>query len=108
MHAAFVAVVVDTPETARLPFDRARDLQEAIDDAVDLGADVVRIEAPDERGRPGAGRPRPAGDAHRACRTASAGGLGRMRRRPLAEQLIERLPDVEVHLVAGTPKAPRT
>ena len=28
-------------------FDRARDLQEAIDDAVDLGAEVVRVEAAD-------------------------------------------------------------
>ena len=28
-------------------FDRSRDLQEAIDDAVDLGAEVVRVEARD-------------------------------------------------------------
>ena len=47
LHAAFVAVVVETPELERMPFDRQRDLQEAIDDAVDLGAEVVRIEAPD-------------------------------------------------------------
>ena len=47
IHAALVAVVVETPDTARSSFDRGRDIQEAIDDAVDLGAEVVRIPAPD-------------------------------------------------------------
>jgi len=46
LHAGFVAVVVQTPEMARQPFDRGRNLQEALDDAVDLGAEVVRVEAP--------------------------------------------------------------
>ena len=45
------------PESSASPFDRQRDLQEAIDDAVDLGADVVRVEAADVADRPRAGRP---------------------------------------------------
>src|SRR5262245_13930156 len=47
LHAALVAVVVDPPSGDGRTFDRSRDLQEAIDDAVDLGAEVVRVEAPD-------------------------------------------------------------
>lgn len=47
LHATFVAVVVDTPELERQPFDRTRDMQEALDDAVDLGAEVVRVDADD-------------------------------------------------------------
>ena len=47
LHAALVAVVIETPEAAHRPFDRTRDLQEAIDDAVDLGAQVARFEAKD-------------------------------------------------------------
>ena len=47
LHAALVAVVVETPEADRQPFDRNRDLQEVIADAIDLGAEVVRVEAAD-------------------------------------------------------------
>jgi two-component system sensor histidine kinase KdpD len=99
LHAAFVAAVIETPEHAGLPFDRARDLQEALDDAVDLGADVVRIEAPDiVTGIETVARTRHASHLvlpHHERRQ----GLGRLRERPLTDRLIERLPDVEVHLV---------
>ena len=106
MRAAFVAVVVDSPEQARLPFDRARDLQEAIDDAVDLGADLVRIEAPDEAtGVEQVARNRQA--THIVVPFRELAGFDRLRRRPLAEQLIERLPDVEIHLVAAPPRVAR-
>ena len=47
LHAALTAVVVDTPEAARLPFDRQRDLRENLEFAADLGAELVRYEAPD-------------------------------------------------------------
>jgi two-component system sensor histidine kinase KdpD len=106
MRAAFVAVVVDSPEQARLPFDRARDLQEAIDDAVDLGADLVRIQAPDEAtGVEQVARNRQA--THIVVPFREIAGFDRLRRRPLAEQLIERLPDVEIHLVAAPPRVAR-
>lgn len=98
IHAGFVAVVVETPALERQPFDRARDLQEALDDAVDLGADVVRVDAADVV----SGLAQVA-QSHRATHVVlphrEVGGLKRLRERPLVDRLIERLPDVEVHVV---------
>jgi two-component system, OmpR family, sensor histidine kinase KdpD len=102
LRAAFVAVVVDTPEVERQPFDRSRDIQEALDDAVDLGADVVRVEAADVV----AGLEQVA-RSHRATHLVlphhEIGGLRRLRERPIVDRLIERLPDVELHVV-GPPE----
>jgi two-component system sensor histidine kinase KdpD len=104
IHAAFVAVVVETPALEHQPFDRGRDLQEALDDAVDLGADVVRIEAADVV----SGLAEVA-HSHRATHLVlphrEVGGLQRLRERPLVDRLIERLPDVEIHVVG--PPTPR-
>src|SRR5262245_26656812 len=47
LHGALIGVVVTTPTSDQQPYDRVRDLQETIDDAVDLGADIVRVDAPD-------------------------------------------------------------
>jgi two-component system sensor histidine kinase KdpD len=98
LRAGFVAVVVDTPELERQPFDRTRDIQEALDDAVDLGADVVRVEATDlVAGLEQVAR------SHRATHLVlphrEVTGLKRLRARPLVDRLIERLPDVELHVV---------
>jgi two-component system sensor histidine kinase KdpD len=98
LHAAFIAVVVETPELERQPFDRKRDVQEALDDAVDLGADVVRVEAADVvTGLEQVAR------SHRATHLIlphrEAAGLKRLLERPLVDRLIERLPDVELHVV---------
>jgi two-component system, OmpR family, sensor histidine kinase KdpD len=104
LHAAFVAVVVETPEMDRLPFDRTRDLQETLDDAVDLGADVVRVEAPDVvTGLEQVARARRA--THLVVPHRDAGGFKRLIERPLADQLIERLPDIELHIVGSKPPA---
>ena len=68
------------------PFDRPRDLQEALDDAVDLGAEVVRVEAADVASGRRAGRarsrrrdaPRPAPSRdHRLATPPGAVGRGR-------------------------------
>jgi two-component system sensor histidine kinase KdpD len=103
LRAAFVAVVVDTPEVERQPFDRSRDIQEAIDDAVDLGADVVRVESADTV----AGLEQVA-RSHRATHLVlphrEIGGFRRLRERPIVDRLIERLPDVELHVV-GPPES---
>ena len=105
IHAAFLAVVVETPEAERQPFDRQRDIQEALDDAVDLGAEVVRLEAPDVlTGVEQVAR------SHRVTHVVlphrEVGGLRRLRERPLVDRLIERLPDVEMHVVGvGTREA---
>lgn len=99
LRAALCAVVVETPQTERQRFDRVRDLREAVDDAVDLGAEVVRLEAPDVA----SGLEQVAG-SHRATHLVlphhdRAGGLKRLTERPLVDRLLERLPDLELHLV---------
>ncbi len=108
LHAAFVAVVVETPASDRQPFDRSRDLQEAIDDAIDLGAEIVRMEAADvASGVVEAARLRRA--THVVLPHHERTGLQRIRERPLVDLIIERLPDVEVHSIGvaakGTDKA---
>ena len=98
--AAFVAVVVDTPELERQPFDRTRDIQEALDDAVDLGADVVRVDAPDVvAGLEMVARSHRA--THMVLPHREVSGLKRLRERPIVDRLIERLPEVEVHVVGA-------
>jgi two-component system sensor histidine kinase KdpD len=106
LHGALVAVVVDTPATEHQPFDRSRDRQEAIDDAVDLGADVVRVEAPDlATGLAEVARTRKA--THVFVPHAELSGLRRLRERSLVDQLLELLPDVEVHAIAVPRSAAR-
>jgi two-component system, OmpR family, sensor histidine kinase KdpD len=98
LHGAFLAAVVDTPRSERQPFDQARDLQEAIDDAVDLGAEVIRVQAPDvATGLREVSRTRRV--THVVVPYREMAGLGRFRDRPLAERLLEALPDVEVVVV---------
>ena len=105
LHAAFVALVVETPELDRQPFDRGRDLQEALDAAVDLGAEVVRVEAPDVvTGIEQVAKARRA--THVVLPHREVTGLKRLRERPVVDRLIERLPDMEVHVV-GARSAPR-
>jgi two-component system sensor histidine kinase KdpD len=104
LHAAFIGLVVETPDTEREPFDRGRDLRETVDDAVDLGADIVRLEAPDvvaaleqiARARRATHVVLPHRDVRR---------VRRFIQRPLADELIERLPELEIHVVAATPDA---
>ena len=106
LHAAFVAVVIDTPEVERQTFDRSRDLQETLDDAVDLGADVVRVEAADAAsGLEQVARERRA--THVVIPYREVGGLKRITEKPLADALIERLPEIEVHVVGAKPDPKR-
>ena len=81
-----------------LPFDRKRDLQEVIDDAVDLGAEVVKVEAKDlASGLAEVVRTRKA--THVVLPFRETGGLKRVLERPLIDQLLEQVPDLEVHVV---------
>jgi two-component system sensor histidine kinase KdpD len=101
VRGSLIAIVVDTPSSGQLPFDRTRDLQEAIDDAVDLGADVVRIEARD----PADGIERVARSrrvTHLLLPQQEQRGLDRLTRRPIADRILERLPEIEVHLVGAS------
>jgi two-component system sensor histidine kinase KdpD len=100
IHASLAAVVVQTPEVDREPYDRRRDMQETIDDAVDLGAELIRLEATDLlTGIEQAARIRRA--THVVLPYREATGLRRLLERPLPEQLMKRLPDVELHLVGA-------
>ena len=106
LHAVFVAVVIETPELDRQPFDRSRDLQETLDDAVDLGADVVRVEATDAAsGLEQVARARRA--THVVIPYREVGSLKRLLEKPLADTLIERLPEIEVHVVGAKPDPKR-
>jgi two-component system sensor histidine kinase KdpD len=98
LHAALIAVVVETPATDRQPYDRARDLQEAIDDAVDLGAEVVRLEATDTAtGVEEAIRTRRA--THLVVPHRELTRLERFRGRALVDRVLERFPSVEIHSI---------
>jgi two-component system sensor histidine kinase KdpD len=100
LRGALLAVAVETPEAGTRPFDRTRDLQEALDDATDLGAEVIRVEAADVAS--GIGQVAESRSAtHIVLPHHELTGLRRLRGRPLVDVLLERLPDVEVHVVGG-------
>ncbi len=102
LDASLTAVVVVTPEVARLSFDRERDLRENLAYADDLGAEVIRVEAPDlVSGLESLARDRRITHVVMA-RQAPRSLTGRFAP-PLAEVLLERLPAIEVHLVGTGP-----
>jgi two-component system sensor histidine kinase KdpD len=99
LHAALVALVVVTPQQ-QMAFDRQRDLQEAIDDAVDVGATVLHIEASDVlSGLEQVARDRKV--SHLVLPYQKREGLRRLTDRPLSEAVLDRLPGIQVHIVAG-------
>lgn len=98
LHGSLIGLVVETPASAHLSFDGQRDLQQAIDDATDLGAEVARVQAPDvASGLERAVRARR--PTHVVLPYESRGALARLRQPDLAERLLRLDPDVEVHLV---------
>src|SRR5262249_25117426 len=104
IHAGLIAAVVVTPSSERQPFDRQRDLKEVLDDAVDLGAEVVHVDAKDvAAGREEVGRGR--GVTHVVLPFRPVAGLSRVLERPLPERILDVLPDVELHLVGATPRS---
>ncbi|MFI5199831.1 MAG: universal stress protein [Candidatus Limnocylindrales bacterium] len=100
LDASLTAAVVETPSLQRLSFDQARDLQEHLDYAADLGAEIVRLPARDLV----AGLTELARE-HRVSHLV----LGRDVHRGLAQRfapditdrLLAALPELELHLVAG-------
>jgi two-component system, OmpR family, sensor histidine kinase KdpD len=102
VHGSLVALVVETPRDAGRPSIEGRTRQEAIDDAVDLGAQVIRLEASDvAAGVIHAARER--GATHVVLPHEERGSLDRLRRPSLADLVLRALPDVEVHVVAARP-----
>ncbi len=101
-NAPYLALVVDAPSTASSgPRDRQRDLREHLDDAVDLGAEIIQVEAKD-----------PVEAIVRTARErritqivlpyrGAAGAVDRVRRGSIVDRILRELPDVEVHVVAA-------
>jgi two-component system, OmpR family, sensor histidine kinase KdpD len=99
IHAGLIALVPDGSVVDALPFDRARDLREALDDAVELGAVTMRLEGEDAAD--GIARVVEAtGANHLFLPWSPPGRLEGIRRRPLAARIAELLPDLDLHLVA--------
>jgi two-component system, OmpR family, sensor histidine kinase KdpD len=96
-RSPFLAVAVETPRVGQSR-DRLIDLQENMDYAVDLGAEVFRVEASDlVSGLVEITRARRVSHlilAHRGRR-----GMDRLLRPSIADELVERVPGLEVHLV---------
>ena len=105
LDVPLMAVLVVTPDIERLSFDRSRDLQENLDYADDLGAEVIREQAPDlVSGLVAVSRARRV--THVVLPHEEHRGRLRLFARSPAEELIERLPEIEVHLTGpGRPDA---
>jgi two-component system, OmpR family, sensor histidine kinase KdpD len=105
LHATLVALVPPPEEVDTLPFDRAQDLREAVQVAVDLGARTARLGSGDLVGAI-ADAVAATGAGHLFVPHAPGGRLERLARPPLGERVAERLPDLDVHLVAAGPSGP--
>ena len=87
-----------TPAVERLAFDRARDLQEHLDYAVDLGADVVQHPARDlVAGLVELGKSLRV--THVVLGREARPGLAGRLAPSLPDQLLRLMPEIEVHLV---------
>jgi two-component system sensor histidine kinase KdpD len=100
LHSPLLAVAVLTP-TVLQARDRALNMQENVDYAVDLGAEVLRVEASDDL----VGVEQVVRDhriTHVMLVRRKPRGLERLHRRPLVDALLERLPGLEVHLLGSS------
>jgi two-component system, OmpR family, sensor histidine kinase KdpD len=101
LRTPFVALALATPGT-ELSRDRSIDLQQNVDYATDLGAEVIRGEARDvARGVAEVARARRV--THLVLVQRRRHGLERLARPSLASRLLEELPEVEIHLVSDEP-----
>ena len=98
LGAGLSAAVIVTPAIERLSFDRARDLQEHLDYATDLGAQVVQHPARDlVTGLIELGKGMRV--THVVMGRESRRSISRRLGPDLSEQLLDQLPEIEVHLV---------
>jgi len=101
LRAPLLAVVVDTPGAAGASSEQVRRLREHLDDAVDLGAEVLNVEASDlVDGIVDLARRRRV--TRLVLPNRATGALERVRSRPLAERILERLPALEITIVADS------
>ena len=100
LHASLAAVAIETPDVERLPYDHQRDIQENLEYAADLGAEIVRYEAEDlVSGLEHVARSRRI--THLVLGHRAQSGLARIRRPSAVDQLVERIPSLEIHVVGG-------
>ena len=105
LRSPFLAIAIETPGLA-LSRDRQQDLQQNIDYAVDLGAEVIRGEASDFiKGLEEVVRKRRV--SHLVLVHHPRRGMDRFLRSYTAEGIIDRVPGLEVHLISETPASPR-
>jgi two-component system, OmpR family, sensor histidine kinase KdpD len=98
LGAGLTAAVIVTPTVERLTFDRAHDLQEHLDYAVDLGADVVQHPARDlAAGLVELGKALRV--THVVLGRETRSGLAGRFATSLPDQLLRQMPEIEVHLV---------
>lgn len=101
LRTPFLALAVASPGT-ELSRDRSIDLQQNVDYATDLGAEVIHGEARDvARGIAEVARARRV--THLVLVQRRRHGLERLARPSLASRLLEQLPEVEIHLVSEEP-----
>jgi two-component system sensor histidine kinase KdpD len=98
LGAGLTALVVETPEVDRLPFDRTQSLQRNIAFATDLGADIVRVAADSlVDGIDEIVRQRRI--SHLFMAYQSGDFVQRLLGRTPLQIIFERIPSLEVHLV---------
>jgi K+-sensing histidine kinase KdpD len=99
LRAPLLAVVVTTPADESAPSERVRRVRELLDDATDLGAEILMVEAADV-----AEGVATVAKARRVTRLIIAHHptttLERVRKSPLAERILMRLPTLEITIVA--------
>jgi two-component system sensor histidine kinase KdpD len=105
LRAPLMAVTVTTPASAHLSYDRARDLRENLDYAVDLGAQPLQVEAKSVVDG--------LADAIRTRRITQVvvahtrrGAVDRLLHPSFASTLLDTVPEVEIHLVGDGPEPP--
>jgi len=96
LHGELVAAIPEGPAAATR--EEERNLREVADDAADLGAEIVRVEGADLAAQV-ARLAQLRGVRHVVVAHRPQGRLERLRRPPLAEELLILLPGVEVHVV---------
>jgi two-component system sensor histidine kinase KdpD len=104
LRAPLLALVVETPSAASAASEPSRRLREHLDDATDLGAEILFTEANDVA--EGVAR---IATARRVTRLVMPhrpmGAFERLRHTSLADRILERLPRLEITIVAGGPEA---
>jgi two-component system sensor histidine kinase KdpD len=98
IHARLVALVPPSGTVEAMPFDRARDLREALDVAVELGAQTAQLPAGDPAAAVGRAV-RDLGGTHLFVPHGPSSRLDGLLHRSLVDRLMEHIPDVDLHLV---------